>query len=383
MRVELGLCAALTTGCVADNPVFMVDPDGAGSTGGATSSSSADASSGPPADPSTGDAAGPTSDGASATDVTSSGETSSGATTTTSADATTAGETSSGEPAVCGDGVVAGDEQCDHGADNGEGAACTPTCAAAACGDGLLWVGDGSSEQCDDGPDNADDAACTSACQTAVCGDGLVLAAGDEPEACDDGPDNGWALGHCSPDCRAAIPATALKIFRTPPQQGLKGNLAHPDGVMKAGGVVSADEACELLAGDGTRAMIVEGGVRRATIDAWVGGEQGLGWVLKPYTGYANADGALIGVTGREALLGVRNGEMLPLIVPITPGQFYATRTGMLADWRASGKNCGDWKSTLPAVFATYGDSGTASKYIFQEGMVGCAEPLPIYCVEQ
>ncbi|MBL9102799.1 MAG: hypothetical protein JNL82_17765 [Myxococcales bacterium] len=104
-------------------------------------------------------------------------------TTASGDDGTTAApvDTTGPDAPVCGDGVVAGDEQCDDGPANADDAACTAACALATCGDGLLLAGD---EQCDDGPANADDAACTAACTLATCGDGHLLAG---VEACDDG----------------------------------------------------------------------------------------------------------------------------------------------------------------------------------------------------
>jgi MYXO-CTERM domain-containing protein len=53
---------------------------------------------------------------------------------------------------VCGNGLMEDDEACDDGLDNADTAACTSTCAVAACGDGLVQDG---VEECDDG--NTDD----------------------------------------------------------------------------------------------------------------------------------------------------------------------------------------------------------------------------------
>lgn len=67
------------------------------------------------------------------------------------------------------------------------------------CGDG---VPNGEDEECDHGKDNADNAACTSDCKLAKCGDMLVQ---DGVEACDDGLNDG-AYGGCSADCKALAP---------------------------------------------------------------------------------------------------------------------------------------------------------------------------------
>ncbi|MCY1054484.1 DUF4215 domain-containing protein [Nannocystis sp. SCPEA4] len=83
-------------------------------------------------------------------------------------------------PAVCGDGVVAGDEACDDGNDD-ELDGCKSDCTATFCGDGVVQAG----ESCDDG--NDDDADDCARCKPAACGDGFVQAG---VEVCDDGPAN-------------------------------------------------------------------------------------------------------------------------------------------------------------------------------------------------
>ncbi|MCH9686988.1 MAG: hypothetical protein K0V04_36470, partial [Deltaproteobacteria bacterium] len=90
---------------------------------------------------------------------------------------------------VCGDGMVAGGEQCDDG---GESAACDADCTFASCGD--LTVNAAAGEQCDDGGQSA---ACDADCTLATCGDGLVNAAAGE--ACDDGGESAT----CDADCTA------------------------------------------------------------------------------------------------------------------------------------------------------------------------------------
>ncbi|MCB9755832.1 MAG: DUF4215 domain-containing protein [Myxococcales bacterium] len=82
----------------------------------------------------------------------------------------------------CGDGLAAGDEECDDGNDV-DADACTNACTLPRCGDGIVQGG----EACDDGDDDPDDG-CSNECATPICGDGVVQ--GDEE--CDD-PDD--------PDC--------------------------------------------------------------------------------------------------------------------------------------------------------------------------------------
>ena len=98
--------------------------------------------------------------------------------TATTAEVTTTLESTTTAPAVCGDGVVEGDEACDDGNDD-DGDACLSTCVLATCGDGFVHDGD---EQCDDGNDATDDACI--ACVLAICGDGEVHVGVEE---CDDG----------------------------------------------------------------------------------------------------------------------------------------------------------------------------------------------------
>ncbi len=125
---------------------------------------------------------------------------------------------------VCGDGVVAGNEQCDDG-NTVSGDGCSSTCALEAgytcphagqpckkiefCGDGIVELNIG--EQCDDGNTVSGDG-CSSLCQlepnwvcpvpdapcvdTVVCGDGKVGGA----EQCDDG--NTVSGDGCSSTCQ-------------------------------------------------------------------------------------------------------------------------------------------------------------------------------------
>ncbi|MCB9753386.1 MAG: hypothetical protein H6713_25885 [Myxococcales bacterium] len=190
------LGAALAGGCGDDSSATSdasatdvstetdADPSttaGASATDPATTEGTSGTATAGPTDAST-DATDSTSDPTDATDSTSD-----------PTDATTGDPSeTTGAPAVCGDGLVEGDEACDDGPDNADDAACTSQCTIAACGDGFVLAG---VEECDAGPDNADDAACTSQCAAAYCGDGLVWAG---TEDCDDADelDNG-----CTNEC--------------------------------------------------------------------------------------------------------------------------------------------------------------------------------------
>jgi hypothetical protein len=82
----------------------------------------------------------------------------------------------SGGPAVCGDGMVGGSEDCD---DMGESALCNADCTAAACGDGVINAA--AAEVCDDGGESA---RCNDDCTAAACGDGVINTTAGE--TCDD-----------------------------------------------------------------------------------------------------------------------------------------------------------------------------------------------------
>lgn len=115
--------------------------------------------------------------------------TSSTASDATTSDATTSdGTTGDGTTgaAVCGNGVVEGDEGCDAGFEvNKNTGPCTMSCEVARCGDG--FVQSSNAEVCDDGPQNAVIPAynqCSTECARGPhCGDGIVqFADGEECE---------------------------------------------------------------------------------------------------------------------------------------------------------------------------------------------------------
>ncbi len=103
----------------------------------------------------------------------------------------------------CGDGVTQSmkGEECDEGTANGNAGHCLRTCkkpsagssSAAMCGNGTV-EGD---EQCDDGNTDSTDQ-CTSSCRFARCGDGIL----QHNEECDLGSGNGFSS--CNLDCRKA-----------------------------------------------------------------------------------------------------------------------------------------------------------------------------------
>jgi hypothetical protein len=98
------------------------------------------------------------------------GSSSSGDVPTTDAlTGTVTGSTTMVGPAVCGDGIVSGDEGCDDGANNGPGQSCHADCTPNVCGDGDK----GPAEACDEGDMNGPDAGCSARCSinASSCGD--------------------------------------------------------------------------------------------------------------------------------------------------------------------------------------------------------------------
>jgi cysteine-rich repeat protein len=132
--------------------------------------------------------------------------------------------------ALCGNGRLDGDEECDDGPANSDAApdACRTTCLDAFCGDGVVDDGEecddanqrdgdgcdadcfaeegtcgdgtvGDDEECDDG-NRRDGDGCDAGCsvEAGTCGDGIV----DDDEECDDGPQNSDAIpDRCRTDC--------------------------------------------------------------------------------------------------------------------------------------------------------------------------------------
>lgn len=104
----------------------------------------------------------------------------------------------------CGDGIVAGDERCDDGEDNGSGYGfCTDTCEPGPrCGD----AEENGEEQCDNGVnldgylrESTGDACAPGCVLPPRCGDSAVNASFGEQ--CDDGEDNDGRYDGCNDDC--------------------------------------------------------------------------------------------------------------------------------------------------------------------------------------
>jgi len=393
--VTLGLA-----GCNVNNPLFEVSSGSADATS-ASSGGEGSTSVTPTSEPVTSTTLPGTS--GSATDVNggSSTEPQTGGSTGVNTGSSSVGEASSGgtgQPATCGDGVqdegeecddgnvnaddgcsascmnevlcgnemVDPGEQCDDGGNNGPNKACLANCVANVCGDGDV----GPEEECDLGPDNNNLGSCSGTCMKSFCGDGFI----NLNEMCDDGESNGKALGGCSEDCSAIISKEMLtiKVLPAPVPANFNNNV----------GIAGGDKLCQVKVGATFKMMASDGamGLRVAS----TGPNDGLGqkdWVLAPHRAYANADGKLIFITGKERLLGVRKQQPVPLVNPI--GAQGAVWTGLTKTWQSSEDNCGQWSGADPNVKGATGNPAAQNDAFIGGDAKACSSPLPIYCVQQ
>jgi fibro-slime domain-containing protein len=127
---------------------------------------------------------------------------------------------------TCGDGVVAGDEVCDDGVNDGKYGGCTSTCLHGPfCGDGILQADAG--EQCDDGFNLTPYGGCAPGCKNGgSCGDGVVDSLFGEQ--CDDGVNDG-SYGKCGVACILG-PRCGDGVVQMPQESCDDGNHISGDG---------------------------------------------------------------------------------------------------------------------------------------------------------
>jgi fibro-slime domain-containing protein len=160
---------------------------------------------------------------------------------------------------TCGDGVVAGTEQCDNGTNNGAYGTCNADCTLAPyCGDAIVTS---PNEQCDDGTNLATYGGtmkeCGPGCTWApYCGDGTT----SNGEQCDEGAMNGAGYGHCTAACKLG-PRCGDGIKNGPEQcddgtnNGASGDPCTATCTLKCGnGVVDPGEQCDNGAANNTGA---------------------------------------------------------------------------------------------------------------------------------
>ncbi len=153
---------------------------------------------------------------------------------------------------TCGDGIVAGTEQCDQGALNGTGYGhCTASCTLGPrCGDGIVQS---PPEQCDNGVNQTTYGGLSKVCGPGClwapyCGDGIV----SNGEQCDEGALNGTGYGHCTSACTLG-PRCGDGLLQSPPEQcddgidnGSSGDKCTATCTLKCGdGVVEPPEQCD------------------------------------------------------------------------------------------------------------------------------------------
>lgn len=230
--------------------------------------------------------------------------------------------------------------------------------AGVPCGNGMSDP----DEQCDNGADNGPGKACTALCKLNVCGDGDRGPA----EACDTGTNTGANLGDCAPDCSKLVDAKHIVV-----SVGMSG------GNLGVNPVATADSFCPAT----HRALFVAGTTRRATTMANASVDA-VDWVIHPWTQYLNATDQVIWQTRELPLLGVVGGAFTPLMNPIsaTTG---STITGLAQNWTTLAQNNCDGWSNLAASKNVGIITSTSIGFINNGGVQPCDVANRFYCVEQ
>ena len=268
-----------------------------------------------------------------------SGEPGAGSTGTSSGDSTDAGST--GVAAMCGDGEVGPEEECDLGGDNNDEGACTVDCKNAVCGDGKVHA---DMEACDLGRDNGDAYGGCGGCQwNALCGDGVL----DPVEQCDAGVKNGSGESpENSAPCTVGCRWDARVVF-------MSSELYDGD----FGGLDGADLRCRNLA-------------KAAGISAWPGFRAWLSnadqgplerFTLVPAKPYVLPTGERIADSlGDLVLNGPRDGIRVDeLGKPVLPSLVW-TNTGVAGEPHSGLDHCQHWDSAAPELKARVGRSHEA-----------------------
>jgi len=323
-----------------------------------------------------------------------------GATSTSTDDelTTVTGEVTTGEPpAICGDGVVEGDEGCDLGPANDDAGPCTSLCQEAKCGDGLVQAG---VEECDHGMLNHDNGACTKACKKAKCGDGLVFWGVEE---CDHGANNQAGLyGGCTPMTCTLGPHCGDKLIQAPQEECDEGDQNGGDGKCLGscvwngsvvfvtskvytgtlGGLAGADDKCNTLA--------MEAGVPNAgAFMAWIAvGDTTPASRMKQSTGrYLLRNGTVIA----ESWTDLTDGFLAAPIdrdekgAPLEKGSPLFAWTGVTAIGTGSdpSKRCLAWTNATKDEIGRQGALGAIDFTWSSAGDVPCWTEARIICVEQ
>ena len=257
------------------------------------------------------------------------------------------------QQAVCGNGNVEGDEECDDG--NTENTdECLNTCILAFCGDGFIRDG---VEECDDGNLNNMDA-CLSSCVSATCGDGFIY---PDLEECDDG---NFANGDgCESDCTI----TKRTVFLTSTTH--TGNL---------GGLDGANAICNQLAA----AAELPG-----TYKAWISDDTSSPSESFTHHGqFVLVDGSLIAESWADltdyAILNPINVDENGSTIPFT--DIVWTNTNGDGSLYIYGVTCSNWTTDSSEESGT-GGYYHLSDYRWSYGgfTTLCSGPQHLYCFEQ
>ncbi|MEZ4448054.1 MAG: hypothetical protein R3B09_01160 [Nannocystaceae bacterium] len=331
--------------------------------------------------------------------TTSTTTTSVGSSTTTGTTTGTTTSTTAVDPpdSICGNGIVEGDEECDDGGANADDQACTSSCVAAECGDGLVWSGH---EECDLGVENDNEGACTKACLKAWCGDGLIQ---EGVEECDKGADNnateygGCIPGTCKlgPHCGDGEAQLDHEECDDADPEGNE-SLALCKGCTwdskivfvtsvvyngKLGGLQGADDLCRGLA----KAAGLD---NDPAFKAWLsdGTKSASERMTKSMSAYALIQGKTIAKSWGDLV----DGQLASPInvnesgVTIDPNDANVwTSTTAAGALSAVGTHCSGWSSGSWSSTARVGDAMKTDKGWTDDGTKECDQLARLYCVEQ
>ncbi|MEZ4383512.1 MAG: DUF1554 domain-containing protein [Nannocystaceae bacterium] len=316
--------------------------------------------------------------------------------TTTAADpsssSTRTTATTSSSDAICGDGEVSGDEECDDGPANDDKGLCTTKCTKAACNDGILQPDN--EEECDDGLGNAENAACTDTCTLAVCGDGKTW---EGHEECDDGPDNqAGVYDGCDPMTCEKGPHCGDEI-KQPPEEcdsgaeknGQDGEICGESCKLQGkivfatsktytgalGGLVGADDKCNTLA---IAAQLANAG----NFKAWLSDEESSAAERMSHHAapYVLLDSSVIAESWEDLTDGALAAKILVDEHANELVKSSGAWTGTDASGEREGPDCDSW---------TKGDLGTAGDLVALDakwsaaGPVDCKAEFALLCIEQ
>ena len=250
-----------------------------------------------------------------------------------------AGEVPPDPPPGCDNGILEASEACDEGPDTTD----TATTPQPVCGNGVVEA----DEACDEGLNNADTAACTTSCQAAACGDGLLW---DGIEDCDDGNTSGG--DGCSPEC---LPPIQLELANADATLIGEAEGDFSCGTVSGAGDVNGDGFDDLLVGSvgndpsgylaGAAYLLlgpVDGTVSLAKADAKLTGEAS--WDVAGTAiggaGDVNGDGF------DDVIVGAYGGNNGTGAAYVVLGPFSGTSSLANADATLIGETAGDFAGT-------------------------------------